>query len=94
MVQAPSLAGARPFCLVSILAAELITILVSLLISHVRIKSLLMFSLTSQAAVRMPKISKLSWSEARIKEENNSDKRAMASEMQSVAHFPILRETY
>lgn len=94
VVQAPSFAGARPFCLVSILAAELITILVSLLISHVRIKSLLMFSLTSQAAVRMPKISKLSWSEARIKEENNSDKRAMASEMQAVAHFPILRETY
>lgn len=53
-----------------------------------------MFSLTSQAAVWMPKISKLSWRETRIKEKSNLDKRAVDSEMLHVAHFPILRETY
>lgn len=90
MVQTPSFTGTQPFCLFGILKAELITIFVSILISHVRIKSLLMFSLTSQAAVTMPKISKLSWSETRIKEKNNLDKRGMDSEMLYVAHFPIL----
>lgn len=93
---APNLAftGTQPFRLFSILKAELITIFVSILISHVHIKAQLMFSLTSQAAVRMPKISKLSWRETRIKEKNNLDKRAVDSEMLHVAHFPILRETY
>lgn len=78
----------------SILKAELITIFVAILISHVRIKPLLTFSLTSRAAVTMPKISKLSWSETRTKEKNNLDKRAVGSEMLHVAHVPILRETY
>lgn len=64
----PAFTGTRPFCLFSILKAELITIFVSILISHVHIKVRLMFSLTSQAAVWMPKISKLSWRETRIKE--------------------------
>lgn len=94
MVQTSFFTGTQPFCLFSILKAELMTIFISILISHVHIKSLLMFSLTSQAAVTMPKISKLSWSETRIKEKNNLDKRAMDSEMLHVAHFPILRETY
>lgn len=53
-----------------------------------------MCSSTSRAAVVMLKISNLSGSEARRKEENNLDKRAMASEMLHVAHFPSLRETY
>lgn len=64
----PAFTGTQPFCLFSILKAELITIFVSILISHVHIKAQLMFSLTSQAAVWMPKISKLSWRETRIKE--------------------------
>lgn len=64
----PAFAGTQPFCLFSILKAQLITIFVSILISHVHIKAQLMFSLTSQAAVWMPKISKLSWRETRIKE--------------------------
>lgn len=90
----PAFTGTQPFCLFSILKAELITIFVSILISHVHIKAQLMFSLTSQAAVWMPKISKLSWRETRIEEKNNLDKRAVDSEMLHVAHFPILRETY
>lgn len=90
----PAFTGTQPLCLFSILKAELITIFVSILISHVHIKAQLMFSLTSQAAVWMPKISKLSWRETRIKEKNNLDKRAVDSEMLHVAHFPILRETY
>lgn len=90
----PAFTGTQPLCLFSILKVELITIFVSILISHVHIKARLMFSLTSQAAVWMPKISKLSWRETRIKEKNNLDKRAVDSEMLHVAHFPILRETY
>lgn len=64
----PAFTGTQPFCLFSIPKAQLITIFVSILISHVHIKAQLMFSLTSQAAVWMPKISKLSWRETRIKE--------------------------
>lgn len=94
MVHTPSFTGTQPFRLFSILKAELITIFASILISHIHIKWLLMFSLTSQAAVRVPKISKLSRSETGIKGKNNSDKRAVDSEMLRVAHFPILRETY
>lgn len=94
LLQSLPLTGTQPFCLFSILKAELITIFVSILISHVHIKAQLMFSLTSQAAVWMPKISKLSWRETRIKEKSNLDKRAVDSEMLHVAHFPILRETY
>lgn len=88
MVQTPPVPGTQPFCLFSILKAELITIFVSILVSHVHIKALLMVSLTSQAAVRMPKLSKLSWSETRMKLKTSLDKRAAESEMQHVAHLP------